>query len=49
MTQKNNLPAWDLSDLYKGMDDPQINADMETYKKNIKRTFKLWSKNIKAN
>lgn len=30
---KNKMPAWDLSDLYKGMDDPQIAKDMETYRK----------------
>ncbi len=42
MTQKNNLPAWDLSDLYKGMDDPQINADMEAYKKNVQTLVKKY-------
>ena len=31
---KNNLSAWDLSDLYKGINDPQINRDLEKYKKN---------------
>ena len=34
MNKKNNLPAWDLSDLYKGVDDPQIRKDLETYRKN---------------
>ncbi len=29
---QNNLPAWDLSDLYSGMDDPQVNADLEKFK-----------------
>lgn len=29
----NKMPAWDLSDLYKGTDDPQIKKDMETYRK----------------
>jgi oligoendopeptidase F len=27
------LPAWDLSDLYHGMDDPQIAIDLEKYRK----------------
>ena len=27
------MPAWDLSDLYKGIDDPQITKDLETYRK----------------
>ena len=30
---KPTLPAWDLSDMYKGIDDPQIAADMESYRK----------------
>ncbi|MBQ7633585.1 MAG: M3 family oligoendopeptidase [Alphaproteobacteria bacterium] len=30
---KNKMPAWDLSDLYKGIDDPQITKDLETYRK----------------
>lgn len=30
---KNSLPAWDLSDLYKGIDDPEINKDLENYRK----------------
>ncbi|MBP1532322.1 MAG: hypothetical protein ILA52_02345, partial [Alphaproteobacteria bacterium] len=30
---KNNLPAWDLSDLYKGINDPKIAKDLETYRK----------------
>lgn len=29
---KQNLPAWDLSDLYHGINDPKINADMEDYR-----------------
>jgi len=28
-----NLPGWDLSDLYQGIDDPQIAKDLETYRK----------------
>ena len=34
MMQNKNLPAWDLSDLYKSTEDPQIKKDLETYKKN---------------
>lgn len=30
---KNNLPAWDLSDLYHGIDDPKINKDIKDYNK----------------
>ncbi len=29
---KQTLPAWDLSDLYQGVNDPKINADMEEYR-----------------
>ena len=31
---QNNLPAWDLSDLYNGINDPKIEADLEKYRKN---------------
>ena len=34
MMQNKNLPAWDLSDLYQGTEDPQIKKDLEKYKKN---------------
>lgn len=33
MTKKNNLPGWDLSDLYAGIDDPQIEKDLKKVKK----------------
>lgn len=33
MNKKNELPAWDLSDLYKGIKDPQIQKDLAEYKK----------------
>lgn len=33
MTKKNNLPGWDLSDLYTGIDDPQIEKDLKKVKK----------------
>ena len=29
---KEQLPAWNLNDLYKSIDDPQINIDLEQYK-----------------
>ena len=32
--QSKNLPAWDLSDLYQSIDDPQIEKDLTAYKKN---------------
>lgn len=40
----NKLPAWDLSDMYKGIDDPKIGADLEKFRK----TRFLLPKNIKA-
>ena len=30
---KSNLPAWDLTDLYSGIDDPQVAKDLEQYNK----------------
>lgn len=30
---KNNLPGWDLSDLYNGINDPKINEDLQKYQK----------------
>lgn len=30
---KSTLPAWDLRDLYKSINDPQITKDLNTYKK----------------
>ena len=31
--RNNELLAWDLSDLYNGIDDKQINIDLDNYKK----------------
>ena len=31
--RKNDLPGWNLSDLYQGIDDKQIDKDLETYRK----------------
>ncbi len=39
---KNKMPAWDLSDLYKGIDDPQIAKDMETYRKSAIKFAKTY-------
>ena len=35
MTKKSNkeYPSWDLSDMYKGIDDPKIKKDLETVRK----------------
>ncbi len=33
MKKQNELPAWDLSDLYNGMQDPKIKKDLAEYKK----------------
>ena len=30
---ESNLPAWDLTDLYSGIDDPQVAKDLEQYNK----------------
>ena len=30
-TNRNNLPAWDLSCLYANVDDPQIGKDLSSY------------------
>lgn len=35
MSVKNNLPAWDLSDMYQGIDDPRINQDLEKYRMSV--------------
>lgn len=32
-SNQNNLPAWDLSDLYDGIKDPKIEQDLEKYRK----------------
>ncbi len=40
---KNILPAWNLKDLYQNIDDPQINVDLEKYRKfckNFARKYK---------
>lgn len=31
---QNNLPSWDLSDLYQNINDPKINIDLAQYQKN---------------
>ena len=31
--RKNDLPGWNLSDLYQGIDDKQIDKDLESYRK----------------
>ena len=32
-TNPDNLPGWDLGDLYKGTDDPQIEKDLQSYRR----------------
>ena len=39
---KNKMPAWDLSDLYKDMDDPQIKKDLDTYRKSAIKFAKTY-------
>ncbi len=43
---KNNLPAWDLTDLYLSMEDPQIGKDLETYKKQNQKLAKQYKGKI---
>lgn len=50
MTSKKNntaLPAWDLSDLYNGIDDPKIQKDLDKYKKNAEQLAKKYKGKIK--
>lgn len=50
MTVEKNkaaLPAWDLSDLYKGMDDPKIQKDLDKYKKNASQLAKKYKGRVK--
>lgn len=35
MSEKNKLPGWNLCDLYQGINDPQINRDLEKYRTNV--------------
>lgn len=49
MTNTKKLPAWDLSDLYKGVTDPKINEDLEKYRKfctSFARKYKGKLKNL---
>ncbi|MCQ2734713.1 MAG: M3 family oligoendopeptidase [Alphaproteobacteria bacterium] len=45
--KNNNMPAWNLSDLYKSMDDPQINKDLETYRKSALKFAKDYKGRLK--
>lgn len=35
MSEKNKLPGWNLCDLYQGINDPQINRDLDKYRTNV--------------
>ena len=37
MNKKIEMPAWNLSDLYKGMDDPKIKSDLEKYRRSARK------------
>ncbi len=43
----NNLPAWDLSDLYNGSDDPQVQKDLDKYKRLNKKLASAYKGKIK--
>ena len=47
MTKTNNFPSWDLSDLYSGIDDKKINADLEAYKKSSEAFAAKYKGNLK--
>ncbi|MBR1600960.1 MAG: hypothetical protein IJ677_05210 [Alphaproteobacteria bacterium] len=44
---KNEMPTWDLSDLYKEMTDPQIKKDLETYRKSAAKFAKTYKGRLK--
>lgn len=44
--KKENLPAWDLTDLYSGIDDPKINKDLEKYRKFCKNFARKYKGNL---
>ena len=46
--QKTNLPAWDLSDLYSGIDDPQIEKDLVAYVRLNKQLAKKYKGKLSA-
>ena len=46
--KENKLPAWDLSDLYKGIDDIQIKKDLENYKKGALKLQKQYKGKLKT-
>ena len=43
----SKMPAWDLSDLYKGINDPQIEKDMEIYRKSAAKFAKTYKGRLK--
>ena len=43
----SKMPAWNLSDLYKGINDPQIEKDMETYRKSAAKFAKTYKGHLK--
>lgn len=45
--KNNNMPAWNLSDLYKSIDDPQIKKDLETYRKSALKFAKDYKGRLK--
>ena len=45
-TKNNLLPAWDLSDLYQGMTDKQIEKDLAVYQKSAEAFAKKYKGKI---
>ena len=47
-TKNNLLPAWDLSDLYQGMTDKQIEKDLAVYQKSAEAFAKKYKGKIRV-
>lgn len=45
--KNNNMPAWNLSDLYKSIDDPKIKKDLENYRKSALKFAKDYKGRLK--
>ncbi len=46
MSKEKKLPCWDLSEYYKGVDDPKIDADIKKYQKMAKAFAKKYEKKV---
>ena len=46
MSKEKKLPCWDLSEYYKGVDDPKIDADIKKYQKMAKAFAKKYETRV---